>query len=79
VEALISINNHLRQPEAAVGILTLAQQHLHMELKVRLRTLQTMLNLPWSEAAVGILTLAQQHLHMELKVRSGLVLNLWSE
>ncbi len=35
VEALISINNHLRQPEAAVGILTLAQQHLHMELKVR--------------------------------------------
>lgn len=34
VEALISINNHLRQPEAAVGILTLAQQHLHMELKV---------------------------------------------
>ncbi|DBA66640.1 TPA: hypothetical protein ACH3X2_002209 [Trebouxia sp. C0005] len=33
VEALISINNHLRQPEAAVGILTLAQQHLHMELK----------------------------------------------
>ena len=35
VEALISINNHLRQPEAAVGILTLAQQHLHMELKVQ--------------------------------------------
>ena len=34
VEALISINNHLRQPEAAVGILTLAQQQLHMELKV---------------------------------------------
>ena len=34
VEALISINNHLRQPEAAVGILTLAQQHLHMDLKV---------------------------------------------
>ena len=25
VEALISINNQLRQPEAAIGILTLAQ------------------------------------------------------
>ena len=34
VEALISINNHLRQPEAAIGILTKAQQDLHMELKV---------------------------------------------
>ena len=33
VEALISINNHLRQPEAAIGILTKAQQDLHMELK----------------------------------------------
>ncbi|KAK9806315.1 hypothetical protein WJX72_010074 [[Myrmecia] bisecta] len=33
VEALISINNHLRQPEAAVGILSLAQQQLHMDLK----------------------------------------------
>ena len=36
VEALISINNQLRQPEAAIGILTLAQTQLHMELKVRL-------------------------------------------
>ena len=35
VEALISINNQLRQPEAAVGILVMAQQQLHMELKVR--------------------------------------------
>jgi FKBP12-rapamycin complex-associated protein len=35
VEALISINNHLRQPEAAIGILTKAQQDLHMELKAR--------------------------------------------
>lgn len=34
VEALISINNQLRQPEAAIGILTMAQQTLHMELKV---------------------------------------------
>ena len=33
MEALISINNHLRQPEAAIGILTKAQQDLHMELK----------------------------------------------
>eukprot|EP00891_Asterochloris_glomerata_P006787 jgi/Astpho2/6787/fgenesh1_pm.00103_%23_6_t len=33
VEALISINNQLRQPEAAIGILTMAQQTLHMELK----------------------------------------------
>ena len=33
VEALISINNHLRQPEAAVGVLTVAQRDLHMELK----------------------------------------------
>ena len=36
VEALISINNHLRQPEAAVGILTVAQQHLHLDLRVSL-------------------------------------------
>lgn len=36
VEALISINNQLRQPEAAIGILTYAQQILHMELKVNL-------------------------------------------
>ena len=35
VEALISINNQLRQPEAAIGILTLAQTQLHMELKVQ--------------------------------------------
>ena len=35
MEALISINNQLRQPEAAIGILTMAQQTLHMELKVR--------------------------------------------
>ena len=34
MEALISINNQLRQPEAAIGILTYAQQTLHMELKV---------------------------------------------
>ena len=34
VEALISINNHLRLPEAADGILAYAQQTLHMELKV---------------------------------------------
>lgn len=34
VEALISINNQLRQPEAAIGILTYAQQTLHLELKV---------------------------------------------
>ena len=34
MEALISINNQLRQPEAAIGILTMAQQTLHMELKV---------------------------------------------
>ena len=33
VEALIHINNQLRQPEAAVGILTYAQKHLNMELK----------------------------------------------
>jgi serine/threonine-protein kinase mTOR len=33
VEALIHINNQLRQPEAAVGILTYAQKHLAMELK----------------------------------------------
>ena len=35
VEALISINNHLRQPEAAVGVLTVAQRTLNVELKVR--------------------------------------------
>ena len=34
VEALISINNQLRQPEAAIGILAVAQNDLHMELKV---------------------------------------------
>jgi len=34
VESLISINNQLRQPEAAIGILVYAQQTLHMELKV---------------------------------------------
>ncbi|KAG2491268.1 hypothetical protein HYH03_010473, partial [Edaphochlamys debaryana] len=33
IEALIHINNQLRQPEAAVGVLTYAQKHLHMELK----------------------------------------------
>ena len=33
VEALISINNQLRQPEAAVGILTVAQRSLAMDLK----------------------------------------------
>ena len=35
VEALISINNQLRQPEAAVGILTVAQRSLAMDLKAR--------------------------------------------
>lgn len=34
VEALISINNQLRQPEAAVGVLTIAQRSLAMDLKV---------------------------------------------
>ena len=33
VEALISINNQLRQPDAAVGVLDLAQRKLNMELK----------------------------------------------
>jgi FKBP12-rapamycin complex-associated protein len=33
IEALIHINNQLRQPEAAVGVLTYAQKHLAMELK----------------------------------------------
>ena len=33
VEALISINNQLRQPDAAVGVLDLAQRKLSMELK----------------------------------------------
>lgn len=32
-EALISINNHLRQPDAAVGILTLAQANEDVVLK----------------------------------------------
>lgn len=32
-EALISINNHLDLPEAAVGILLYAQQHYDIELK----------------------------------------------
>jgi len=35
VEALISINNQLRQPEAAIGVLTVAQQTLNVDLKVR--------------------------------------------
>ena len=34
VEALISINNQLRQPEAAVGVLTVAQRALNVDLKV---------------------------------------------
>ena len=34
VEALISINNQLRQPEAAVGVLTVAQRTLNVDLKV---------------------------------------------
>ena len=34
VEALISINNNLRLPEAADGILAHAQGTLHMDLKV---------------------------------------------
>eukprot|EP00798_Chlamydomonas_sp_ICE-L_P022753 gene22753-29921_t len=33
IEALIHINNQLRQPEAAVGVLTYAQKNLNMELK----------------------------------------------
>lgn len=33
IEALIHINNQLRQPEAAVGVLTYAQKNLSMELK----------------------------------------------
>jgi FKBP12-rapamycin complex-associated protein len=33
IEALIHINNQLRQPEAAVGVLTYAQKHLAMDLK----------------------------------------------
>jgi FKBP12-rapamycin complex-associated protein len=33
IEALIHINNQLRQPEAATGVLAYAQKHLHMELK----------------------------------------------
>jgi phosphatidylinositol kinase/protein kinase (PI-3 family) len=33
VEALISINNQLRQPDAAVGVLNVAQKDLHMDLK----------------------------------------------
>lgn len=33
IEALISINNQLQQPEAAVGILKYAQQHHSVELK----------------------------------------------
>ncbi|KTW30812.1 hypothetical protein T552_00524 [Pneumocystis carinii B80] len=32
IEALISINNHLQQPDAAIGILSYAQQH-NLELK----------------------------------------------
>ena len=35
MEALISINNQLRQPEAAIGVLTVAQQTLKVDLKVR--------------------------------------------
>ena len=37
VEALISINNQLRQPEAAIGVLTVAQQTLNVDLKVRMQ------------------------------------------
>lgn len=33
IEALIHINNQLRQPEAAVGVLTYAQKNLNMDLK----------------------------------------------
>lgn len=33
MEALISINNQLRQPDAAVGVLNVAQKELHMDLK----------------------------------------------
>jgi len=34
VEALISINNQLRQPDAAVGVLKVAQGALKVKLKV---------------------------------------------
>lgn len=33
IEALISINNQLQQPDAAIGILKFAQQHHNLELK----------------------------------------------
>lgn len=33
VEPLIAINNLLHQPEAAVGVLTLAQKDMHLPLK----------------------------------------------
>ena len=33
IEALISINNQLQQPDAAIGILSYAQQHHNLELK----------------------------------------------
>ncbi|BFZ53909.1 phosphatidylinositol kinase-related protein kinase tor1 [Savitreella phatthalungensis] len=33
IESLISINNQLQQPDAAIGILTYAQQHHDLELK----------------------------------------------
>lgn len=44
VEALISINNQLRQPEAAIGILTYAQQTLHMELKASILAMKKVLS-----------------------------------
>ena len=65
--------------EVAVGILTLAQQYVDMELKVSSGPVVGVWSECLVEAAVGILTLAQQHLHMQLKVRLGLVVNLGSE
>ena len=72
VEALISINNQLRQPEAAIGILTMAQQTLHMELKVRVtfnhrqHVLQGLIT--QLDRCVVRRSTAQQTLCMELKV-----------
>lgn len=47
VESLISINNQLRQPEAAIGILAVAQNDLHMELKVTASNTIRLLPLTW--------------------------------
>jgi FKBP12-rapamycin complex-associated protein len=39
VEALISVNNQLQQPEAAVGMLVYAQQHLQVSSRSTARDL----------------------------------------